>query len=166
MMKGRAADGGGAAVTPDDIALAALQRVRSGGKDHAENGRPKVRRPQYSSAGSDSRDPQQLSQAMSNWTRGGGHEGDLLNATLRDGWPRIVGDLVAGHLQPVELNPAEHRGGSYVLVLEADTPAWEHQARYLVGTIKDQIAAEFGGRCSIASVVVRLAGRRSRRGRR
>ncbi|MCB0919905.1 MAG: DUF721 domain-containing protein [Actinobacteria bacterium] len=155
-----------AADVPDDIALAALQRVRRSGRDSAGAERRTSRRRQYSGAGPDARDPQLLGDAMTGWSRGNGHDLALLTATLRDGWQRIVGELVASHLVPVDLSPLEEAPSEYRLLLEADSPAWEHQARYLVGTIKEQIASEFGGRCAVRTVSVQLAGRRGRRTRR
>ena len=66
-------------------------------------------------------------------------------ARLMSGWARIVGEDVAGHVQPVAFHDSE-------LVLQADSTAWATQVRLLLPTMRQAIDREVG-----AGVVARIS---------
>lgn len=120
----------------DDPARAALARVRSGAA-----GRRGLRLgnqpPRLSSARPDDRDPQRLSDGVTEWVRSTGAEQELAVAALTDRWPAIVGEQIAAHA-----SVGEYRDGRLTVV--ADSPEWALQLRYLMGKIQQRIIAEVG----------------------
>ena len=52
-------------------------------------------------------------------------------------WDRIVGEAMAGHVQPVRLD-------GEVLVVSVDHPAWATQVRLLGDELLDRVAEEAG----------------------
>jgi predicted nucleic acid-binding Zn ribbon protein len=52
-------------------------------------------------------------------------------------WDRIVGEAMAGHVQPVRLDDG-------VLVVSVDHPAWATQVRLLGDELLDRVADEAG----------------------
>jgi predicted nucleic acid-binding Zn ribbon protein len=54
-------------------------------------------------------------------------------------WNEIVGDVVAGHVQPVKLDGDR-------LIVEVDDPAWATQLRFLEADLKARLLATIGAR--------------------
>ena len=52
-------------------------------------------------------------------------------------WNEIVGDVVAGHVQPVKLDGER-------LIVEVDDPAWATQLRFLEADLKARLQATIG----------------------
>lgn len=78
------------------------------------------------------------------WLRNAGLESALLQ---RGAWERAAGEVLARHVRPV----AREHG---VLILEADSPKWEKQARSMTAHLLPRLDAEG---LSVHRLTVRLA---------
>ena len=68
-------------------------------------------------------------------------------------WPEIVGDAVAGHVQPIRLDGSR-------LVVDVSDPAWATQVRLLSDRIRERITEVTG--TTVETLEVRVAGARRR----
>lgn len=58
-------------------------------------------------------------------------------STIANCWPKVVGEVVAAHAQPVAL-----RDG--VLVVRVDAPQWRTELKWMAGQVADRLNAEIG----------------------
>jgi predicted nucleic acid-binding Zn ribbon protein len=65
-------------------------------------------------------------------------------------WNEIVGDVVAGHVQPVKLDGDR-------LIVEVDDPAWATQLKFLEADMKARLKATIGA--SVERFEIRVARR-------
>lgn len=72
--------------------------------------------------------PPPLGDALQAFLRGKGWGRRLEEARVHEVWEQIAGEGLAGHVQPVRLH-----GG--VLVLQADSPAWATEVRFLTAEL-------------------------------
>ena len=122
--------------TSADPALVALARVRAAGRRSAARRTP--RPTQFTAAGPDARDPQPLGSCHPLGQRERIRP-EIAVAGLADGWATIVGEQVAAHVTVGEFTAATGD-----LVLQADSPEWALQLRYLMGQLQRRIDEEIG----------------------
>lgn len=142
--------------TSADPALVALARVRAAGRRSAARRTP--RPTQFTAAGPDARDPQPLGSCVTRWVSGNGYDQEIAVAGLADGWATIVGEQVAAHVTVGEFTAATGD-----LVLQADSPEWALQLRYLMGQLQRRIDEEIGPDV-VRRITVRGPGRAGRGG--
>jgi predicted nucleic acid-binding Zn ribbon protein len=101
--------------------------------------------------------PDALGDLTAGYARRSGWEARLREARVHALWEEIAGRQVAQHVRPVRLH-----GG--VLVLQADSPAWATQIRYLATKIVQRANSVLGA-AMVTQVTVRAgATEPSRRG--
>jgi predicted nucleic acid-binding Zn ribbon protein len=102
------------------------------------------------------RDPRPIGAELAAVLRARGWEDRLAAARVVARWPEAVGEAVANHCQPGELQ----RDGTLVVV--ADSAGWATQLTYLQGVLLDRLNAVCGPGV-VARLQVRTRGRRDRR---
>ncbi|MDZ7577119.1 MAG: DUF721 domain-containing protein [Candidatus Nanopelagicales bacterium] len=131
-----------------DPAVAAFSRVRSAARKimRSGHGRSTGKFPVSgwgSGSGPDARDPQPLGQSIAHWVGENGYQLNMAVGGITGRWREIVGLVVAEHVTVAAYKPADDdRGGT--LVVEADSPAWAVEMRYLVPELLERIAKELG----------------------
>ena len=140
-----------AGVTPEgglrgaDLARAALEAARASAKQRGARGARKGvtgatgrrRRRRWSGSGPDDRDPQPLGRIASRLAADRGWAERLAGGQVFARWPKLVGEDVAEHAQPVALSDGE-------LTVQADSTAWATQLRLLQRDLLKRIAAGVG----------------------
>lgn len=127
-------------------ALEALDRVRRMGQVDRPGYTGGIRRipagvrdPEYSSAGSDARDPKTIGDGLAALTRDHGWRTQLDVGTLLGSWPRLVGPDVASHCRPERIEPPK-------LTVRASSTTWATQLRIMSNTLLDKLERELGHR--------------------
>ncbi|MEQ0561293.1 DciA family protein [Amycolatopsis sp. NEAU-NG30] len=133
--------------TGRDLAHAALEAAKAKAKERGVppgRRRPTVggggqspRRRRWSGPGADPRDPQPLGRLVSRLMSDRGWNENVTSARVFAQWPRLVGEDVAEHAQPVALKDGE-------LTVRASSTAWATQLRLLQGKLLAKIAAGVG----------------------
>ncbi|TQM81948.1 putative nucleic acid-binding Zn ribbon protein [Saccharothrix saharensis] len=128
-----------------DLARAALEAARASAKERGARGARKGvagaagrrRRRRWSGPGPDDRDPQPLGRIASRIAADRGWAERLAGGQVFARWPKLVGEDVAEHAQPVALSDGE-------LTVQADSTAWATQLRLLQRDLLKRIAAGVG----------------------
>lgn len=94
-------------------------------------------RENWSSAGTDSLDPQRLGSLVDRLVDDRGWADQAKEGQLFGRWADLVGPQIAAHCRPDQLRDGE-------LVIVADTSAWATQLRLLVPKMQARLAAELG----------------------
>lgn len=147
--------------SPVDIDLArtalarARARARSATRDVPPNrarrmGGSRVGEERRSGPGPDDRDPLALGSAVERLLIERGWTGQAAIGGVVGRWAEIVGPDMAAHVVPESFDP-----GAGVLVLRADSTAWATQVNFLLGTLRQRLAAEVG---STTVTTVRVVG--------
>ncbi|MEU4801479.1 DciA family protein [Actinosynnema sp. NPDC023587] len=135
-------------MTGSDLARAALEAARASARERgsrvvrrgaagASGGAARRRRRRWSGAGPDDRDPQPLGRLASRIAADRGWTERLAGGQVFARWPKLVGEDVAEHAQPVALSDGE-------LTVQADSTAWATQLRLLQRELLKRIAAGVG----------------------
>lgn len=130
-----------------DLARRALEEARAAAKARGQavgQGRsspqPRVRRTGrrgWSGAGPDARDPQPFGALANAVAKSRGWSPKVAEGTVFGQWPRVVGDDIAAHAEPVSLTDG-------VLAVSAESTAWATQLRMMQAQILAKIAAAVG----------------------
>ncbi|MCC8247594.1 DciA family protein [Saccharothrix sp. NEAU-S10] len=128
-----------------DLARAALEAARASAKERGVRGVRKGgagatgrrRRRRWSGPGPDDRDPQPLGRLAARIAADRGWVERLSGGQVFARWPKLVGEDVAEHAQPVALSDGE-------LTVQADSTAWATQLRLLQRDLLKRIAAGVG----------------------
>lgn len=81
------------------------------------------------------RDPRGLDDVLDRLSRTMGWSSPLAKSELLVSWPRLVGDEVASHTDPVSVEDG-------LLTVKCDSTAWAQQLRAMRNVVLEQIAAE------------------------
>ena len=122
-----------------DPAAQALARARS--VSGSKSRRRTVTPTHYSGAKPDDRDPGALGRIIDDWARSHGYSDRLAVSALLDRWEQIVGSEVAAHVSVGEYRPTDSGG---TVILNADSPSWALQMKYLKDTVLARIQEEIG----------------------
>ncbi|AXX27370.1 Zn-ribbon-containing, RNA-binding protein [Actinosynnema pretiosum subsp. pretiosum] len=127
-----------------DLARAALEAARAANKARGVRSRratggaaARRRRRTWSGPGPDDRDPQPLGRLASRIAADRGWAEKLRGGQVIAQWPKLVGEDVAEHAQPVSFEDGE-------LTVQADSTAWATQLRLLQRELLKKIAAGLG----------------------
>lgn len=85
-----------------------------------------------------SREPRAIGAELAEVLRARGWGGRLAAARVMARWPEVVGEAVAAHCQPSQLDE------DGTLRVDADSSAWATQLAYLQGTLLDRLGVECG----------------------
>lgn len=85
-----------------------------------------------------SREPRAIGAELAEMLRARGWSGRLAAARVVARWPEVVGQAVAAHCQPTQL---DEDGTLHVV---ADSSSWATQLAYLQGTLLDRLGVECG----------------------
>lgn len=111
--------------------LAAVRRANRGARAHGAGRRGSSyldRSPaHFSGAGADARDPQFVSEGISELVETRGWQSRARVASVIGRWNEIAGEQLASHVSPVEYDAESGQ-----LTLQADSTAWATQTRVLI----------------------------------
>ncbi|MGB3301674.1 DUF721 family protein [Gordonia sp. (in: high G+C Gram-positive bacteria)] len=94
-------------------------------------------RRRWSGSGPDARDPQPFGSMVGKVVKQHGWEPRISEGTLFGMWPSIVGEDIASHAEPTQLQGT-------VLHVSAESTAWATQLRYMQSSILAKIAKVIG----------------------
>lgn len=135
-------------MTDDDLARRLFARTGSSKSNPRRQTRSKA---QYSSSGTDDRDPKSVDEVLERWINDQGVAAEVGTGSVLARWTEIVGADLADRVEP---EGVRERDGERELLLRAQSTAWATQVRLLspqiLGRIRQLLGAGVVDRISVS----------------